>query len=289
LAIAVASILAICCLDAFGFVSRTLTLSIVGGGAAVAIVGFLDDRRSLTALVRLAVHIGAALWALAILGGLPALRFGDRLTTIGIVGNLLGVVSLVWSVNLFNFMDGIDGIAAAEAVFVAWGGALLSSISGTSASVSSAAIVVGAATLGFLIWNWAPAKIFMGDVGSGYLGYILAVLAIASAHDNPTALLTWLILGGVFFCDATVTLLRRLLRGEHVFMAHREHAYQWLARRWQSHSRVTTAVLVIDFCWLLPCALFATKYPAYAAWTVLVALAPVIAMVSMVGAGRVET
>ena len=191
--------------------------------------------------------------------------------------------------NLFNFMDGIDGIAAAEAVFLMGGGVLLSGISGTGAQTSNGAIVIGAASLGFLVWNWAPAKIFMGDVGSGYLGYVIAVLAIASARDNPTALLSWLILGGVFFCDTTVALARRLVRGEHLSQAHRSHAYQRLARRWQSHGRVTGAVLAIDVCWLLPCALFAIKHPALAAWTVLVALVPLALLVFLTGAGRSET
>lgn len=289
LAIAVATVLAVISLYACGLVSKALVLCLVVGGSAVAIVGFLDDRRSLPAIVRLSVHIGAALWALAILGGLPALRLGDRLTTSGTFGNVLGLAGIVWSINLFNFMDGIDGIAAGEAVFVAWAGALLSIVAGAGAEASGAAIVVGAAALGFLVWNWAPARLFMGDAGSGYLGYVLAVIAIASARDNPTALLSWLILGGAFFTDATVTLLHRLLRGERVFEAHRSHAYQRLARRWDSHSRVATAVLTVDFCWLLPCALFATKHPVLAGWAVVVALAPLVLLAFFTGAGRAET
>jgi len=140
-----------------------------------------------------------------------------------------------------------------------------------------------------LIWNWAPARIFMGDVGSGYLGYVIAVLAIASARDNPATLLSWLILGGVFFCDATVTLVRRLLRRDRVYEAHRSHAYQRLARRWQSHSRVTIAVMAINVCWLLPCALFATAHPQFALWSTLGAYAPLILLVLFTGAGGAET
>jgi Fuc2NAc and GlcNAc transferase len=165
------------------------------------------------------------------------------------------------------------------------GGALLAYISAAGAAAAQGTIVVAAAALGFLAWNWAPARIFMGDVGSGYLGYVVAVLAIASAVANPAALLSWLILGGVFFCDATVTLIRRFGRGERLSQAHRSHAYQRLARRWHSHARVTTAVLLIDCCWLLPLAVFAITHPELSAWTAVVALAPITLLVILLGAG----
>jgi Fuc2NAc and GlcNAc transferase len=167
-------------------------------------------------------------------------------------------------------MDGIDGIAAAEALFVVGAGALLSTVSASGITASYAAIVFGAACLGFLIWNWAPARIFMGDVGSGYLGYVIAVLGIASARDNPATLLSWLI------------------RGERAYEAHRSHAYQWLARRWHSHSRVTIAATAINICWLLPCALFAMAHPQFAAWSTVGAFTPLILLVLFTGAGRAE-
>jgi len=127
----------------------------------------------------------------------------------------------------------------------------------------------------------------MGDVGSGYLGYVIAVLALAAARENPVALWAWLILGGVFFVDATVTLLRRLLRGERVYEAHRSHAYQWLARRWGSHAKVTCAVLIVDVLWLLPCAVFAARRPGLAAATVIVAFTPLV-LLAMATSGRRE-
>jgi Fuc2NAc and GlcNAc transferase len=204
-------------------------------------------------------------------------------------GYVLGTLAVAWVNNLFNFMDGIDGIAAAEAVFIVGAGAFLYGVAAAATPAANAAIVVAMACLGFLIWNWPPARIFMGDVGSGYLGYVIAVLAIASARGNPTALLSWLILGGVFFCDATVTLVRRVLRRDRVHEAHRSHAYQWLARRWRSHSRVTMAVAVINLCWLLPCALFAAVHPRFAAWTTAIAWAPVLLLALFTGAGRAET
>ena len=289
IAIVIASAIALLLLGIRGAVEPALIVALLGGGLAVAIAGFIDDRRRLSAKTRLLVHLLAALVALVTLGGLPAIEIGNHLVRFGWGGYLLGTLAIVWVLNLFNFMDGIDGIAAAEALFMVGAGTLLSSVSATGITASYGAIVFGAACLGFLIWNWAPARIFMGDVGSGYLGYVIAVLAIASARDNPATLLSWLILGGVFFCDATVTLVRRLLRRDRVYEAHRSHAYQRLARRWQSHSRVTIVVMAINVCWLLPCALYASAHPQFALWSTIGALAPLILLVLFTGAGGAET
>jgi Fuc2NAc and GlcNAc transferase len=150
------------------------------------------------------------------------------------------------------------------------------------------AVIFAAACAGFLVWNWAPARIFMGDAGSGFLGFFLAVLALAAAREHPTALLVWLVLGGVFFVDATVTLARRLLRGERVQDAHRSHAYQWLSRRWRSHSKVTLAVLALNGMWLVPAAWVAARFPAQAGWVTLLALLPVTVVTVYAGAGKRE-
>jgi Fuc2NAc and GlcNAc transferase len=271
-----------------GAVDLNLLYALAGGGLAIALVGLADDRRSLSAATRLTVHFAAALWALLWLGGLPALRVGAHLISLGWAGCVLGALGIVWAVNLFNFMDGIDGIAASEAIFVALCGAVLNPLMGGNAGVGFAGLVLVAACGGFLLWNWPPARIFLGDVGSGYLGYVIVVLAVAATRDSPIALWVWLILGGAFFVDATITLLRRMLRNERVYEAHRSHAYQWLARRWGSHGKVTVAVLVVDLIWLLPCAVLAARLPAYAAAGVVVALAPLAVLAVAAGAGRRE-
>ena len=260
--------------------------SLAGGGLIVALVGFADDRRSLPPTVRLGVHFAAALWGLLCLGGLPPLDVGGQLFVLGWAGQVLGALGIVWTLNLFNFMDGIDGIAGSEAAFVGFSGAALTVLMRGEPGVSLCGLLLGAACLGFLRWNWPPAKIFLGDVGSGYLGYFIAVLAIAAARGRPASLWVWLTLGGVFFADASVTLARRMLRRERVHQAHRSHAYQWLARRWGSHRRVTVAVLFVNVLWLLPCGAFAALEPQYAAMTVLVALVPLGVFALAAGAGR---
>jgi Fuc2NAc and GlcNAc transferase len=128
----------------------------------------------------------------------------------------------------------------------------------------------------------------MGDVGSGFLGFSLGVLALGAARDDTAAPFVWLLLGGIFFVDATVTLARRLLRRERVYEAHRTHAYQWLARRWASHRRVTLVVIALDMIWLLPAAALATYYPRATPWLILCALGPLVVLALVVGAGRAE-
>ena len=279
LAIVIATMLTLTVLAVVGLLGLKLWAALTGGGLAIAFIGSLDDLRPVSAALRLSVHFAAGLWAIAWLGGLPGL---------GHFGELLALLGIVWVLNLFNFMDGIDGLAASEAVFIALGAIAPMLLCGAGAEVVAASLVLGGATLGFLVWNWPPARIFMGDVGSGYLGYVIAVLALASAASSPSAVWVWLILGAVFFVDATVTLLRRVARGASPHEPHRTHAYQWLARRWRSHAKVTIAVGLVNVLWLLPCAILAAVRPARLAWMLALALTPLVALAVAAGAGRVE-
>jgi glycosyltransferase WbpL len=288
LAIALAASAGFCVLYGFGAVHIGLLMALLGGGGAVAAVGFMDDRRPLSARVRFAVHLAAAIWAVAWLGGLPPLRLGTVVADLGWVGHVVAVLGIVWTLNLFNFMDGIDGIAASEAVFVGAAGGSLLLVGGLSPQVPSAALVFAAACAGFLPWNWPRARIFMGDVGSGYLGYVIAVLACAAARESAVAVWIWLVLGGVFFVDSTVTLVRRALRGERVHEAHRSHAYQWLARRWRSHRRVTVATIALNLLWLFPCALVATLFVDQSSWMVIGAFIPLVVLAVIAGSGKSE-
>ncbi|MBV8146030.1 MAG: glycosyl transferase, partial [Gammaproteobacteria bacterium] len=245
-------------------------------------------RRSVQPLMRLCVHFAAALWAVAWLKGLPPLLLGTQMAHPQWGGYVLAVLGIVWILNLFNFMDGIDGIAASEALFVVLAGAWLTLGGANAKGLALVDLTLAAACGGFLVWNWPPAKIFLGDVGSGYLGYMIAVFALSAGRDDSVALWVWLILGGAFFVDATVTLLRRVARGERVHQAHRSHAYQWLARRWGSHRNVTLAVLAANVVWLLPWAVLAEMFPNLAAGSVLAALVPLALVAAFIGAGRRE-
>lgn len=286
LATVVATTVALGGLALLGMLQSDLLVALGGGGGAVALIGFLDDRHSISVKVRLAVHFAAAVWALIWLDGLPPLQVGDEIVSLGWIGHVLGALGIVWVLNLFNFMDGIDGIAASEAVFIAAGGAAAMLLTGSVDSIPAVAIVFAAACLGFLLWNWPPAKIFMGDVGSGYLGYVIAVLAVAAAREHPAAIFVWLILGSIFFIDATVTLVRRLIRGKRAYEPHCSHAYQILARRWGSHRSVTLTVLLVNLLVLWPVAWWAIRHPSWAGLIAVAVLTGLGIAVVATGAGK---
>ncbi len=223
---------------------QPLGLALVGGGALVAGVGWLDDRYHLSSGVRLVVHFAAATWAVWLLGGLPEIRIGHHTLSLGPIGGIIAVVGVVWLLNLYNFMDGIDGLAGGIAVVAGLAGAVGLGMTATNGA-SLAALVAAAASLGFLVWNWHPARIFMGDIGSGLLGYWFAVIAIAGEQGGGPGIVGWMILLAVFVVDATVTLVRRMRRGERWAAAHRQHAYQRLSRAGWSHAGVSALALLL--------------------------------------------
>lgn len=226
-----------------------------GAGVIVALVGFLDDHHSIAARWRLLAHFAAAAWALTWLGGLPPLDLLGVTVSLGWAGHVLAAVYLAWLLNLYNFMDGIDGIAGLEAVTVGLGGALLYAPAAPGDPEWLLPALLAMAALGFLGWNWPPARIFMGDAGSGFLGMTLGVMSIIAAWRQPELLWSWIVLLGIFVVDATMTLLRRLQRGEKLYEAHSYHAYQRVARRLGAHRPVALTVGAINLFWLLPIAM----------------------------------
>jgi Fuc2NAc and GlcNAc transferase len=279
----------VCVLACLRLISVNAAIALVGGGLSIAVIGYVDDRVEVPARIRFVVHLAAALLIILLLGGVAE----QSLHTVGlhglIAGGIVGVLVLTWATNLFNFMDGIDGIAASEAVFVAASGAALYWLRGGDVGLSIAMLALAAAACGFLIWNWPPARIFMGDVGSGFLGFSIGALALAASQRGVVRIEVWAILSGVFLVDATLTLLRRLARGERWFEAHRMHAYQHLASRWKSHRPVTVLVISVNCLWLLPWAYAAAAVPIWAAWYMAAALVPLAIVLLFVGAGSRES
>ncbi|MED7667596.1 glycosyltransferase family 4 protein [Pseudomonas moraviensis subsp. stanleyae] len=235
-------------------VEGTSLLGVLGGGIIVAIIGFADDHGHIDAKWRLLGHFIAAAWTLYWLNGLAPIQLFGEMIDLSMIGSVLAAFFLVWMLNLYNFMDGIDGLASAEAISACLGMCLVYWWFGTTNLIWGPLTLIGAVA-GFFCWNFPPARIFMGDAGSGFLGFILGALALESAWVRPELLWCWIILLGVFIVDATLTLLRRLFRGEKVYQAHRSHAYQHASRRYQSHLAVTSIVVLINLLWLLPIAL----------------------------------
>ena len=228
-----------------GWIEWELAIALFGGGLMNAVVGWIDDHRDLPALTRFAVQFLSAAWAVFWLGGLPSLSVGFGSVSLSFVGSVLAVVGIVWAINLYNFVDGIDGLAAGEAVTTGVIGGLILVAMGHS-GLAMVSLLIAAASAGFLPLNWAPAKLFMGDVGSGLLGYLFAVLAIASENSGAVPLLIWLLLLGAFVFDATVTLFRRVARGERWYQAHHSHAYQRMVQAGRSHAQVSSMILIVN-------------------------------------------
>jgi Fuc2NAc and GlcNAc transferase len=269
---------------------------VLGLAAVLAAVGLRDDMAHLPARVRFGAQVAVCAGLLATLGDLPDLTLSAglqfQLTGWALVGLLL--LAGVWWINLFNFMDGIDGIAGMQGVFMLLAGAALSALSHPEAMSSSAWLLmlfVAAATAGFLLLNWPPAKIFMGDVGSTWLAFMVFALALLSVQSGWLSYATWLVLAAVFVTDATVTLLTRMLRGEPWYEAHRSHAYQRLSRRWQGdrkagHRSVILLVAAVNVLWLAPWAWACVQWPAGSVAFVVAAYLPVVAAALWLGAGR---
>jgi len=252
--------------------------------AAVAVVGWFDDRIGLPASTRLVVHVLSATWLLAC-------AF-DPLATFGVEGRAASIavycavaLAIVWGLNLYNFMDGIDGLAGSQGVFLGAAGAFLLWRHGLDVP-ATLMILSASATFGFLLHNWPPARIFMGDVGSGGLGFLFAAVPVATLGSDGPSIHAWVILWGTFLCDATITLARRMLRGEKLAQAHRGHAYQVLARRMGGHRPVTLWYCVINVVWLFPLAIVADSSLQAGRWACVLALAPLCIAAWILGGGR---
>ncbi|MFA0887630.1 MAG: hypothetical protein ACC613_00885 [Synergistales bacterium] len=230
---------------------RDTWLALIGGGGLVALVGWLDDRSGLAVGTRLLAHFVAVGWALFCLGGFPRLVFGSGQTLhLGLWGVPLVLVGGVWLVNLYNFMDGIDGLAAGEAVFVSAAAGAIGWVKGGE-SLTLALFALVAVVAGFLVWNWSPAKVFMGDIGSGFLGFVFLVFAITGEKIGSVPSLSWAVLLSVFAVDATLTLFRRIWKRENLSQAHRNHAFQLAVRNGHSHKAVTLSITALNIVILL--------------------------------------
>ncbi len=210
-------------------------LALLAAPAVVAAIGLADDIRSLPSVVRLTVHLAAA--AVVVWGGARGFAAAD-FAGARVLAAVLALVWLVGMTNAYNFMDGIDGLAGAQAVVAGVGWLVLGRIADEPTLALLGALIASACT-GFLLLNWPPARIFMGDVGSGFLGFTLAVMTVLGARHDSVLAACGLLLVWPFVCDATFTLGRRLIRGENILRAHRSHVYQRLVMAGLSHRRVT--------------------------------------------------
>lgn len=217
----------------------------LGLAAVVCAIGAADDRRSLSVQLRLGLFLLASLLLATLYLPKDAGWF-----YLGILA-----VALAWLVNAFNFMDGIDGIAALQCALVAAALALLAVLNGADAAYVTVAFSLAGAYTAFLFFNWPPARVFMGDAGSLFAGFCLGWLGLWGVVEAYIGMVPWLLLMSPFLLDTALTLALRVLRRERLTEAHSQHVYQRLARRFDSHQRVDFALCALQCLWLIPLSL----------------------------------
>ena len=273
--------LALSCAAYAQLVSTHVFLGLLSG-ILVAGVGLVDDIRPLSWKIRVPAHFISAVWSIFWVG-FPVLVIFDLNLDLGLAGEIFGVIALVWLLNIYNFMDGIDGIAAGETVFVCAAAIILSS-GREFQDWPLVYLILLAVSSGFLIINWPGAKVFMGDAGSGFLGLMLGIFALAM---SDLTVWTWMILLGWFITDACLTILVRLLRGENITESHSMHAYQHLTRT-LGNVQTLIVILAVNVLWLLPVALLSEFFPAYGFLLLLLASLPLSVAQFFCGAGQLQ-
>ncbi len=198
-------------------------------GLILVVIGLIDDIWRVNPKIKIIFQVLTSLLAIFFLGGLQKVDLGLFIIENKYILSVFAIIGIVWAINLFNFLDGIDGYLGSEVVFISLSISLL--------CLNSIVISLGAITLGFLIWNWQKAKIFIGDVGSTLLGFNIAVFAIYFQNMDKTSILVWIILSSVFWFDATLTLYRRFKNKEKLSIAHKKHAYQRIVQAGFSHQK----------------------------------------------------
>lgn len=263
----------------------TSEFQILAVSLAVAIIGLMDDRRHVDFRLRLIVQFTAVSAVMAGIGGIPQSAIFGLVTGGYAVVWIFFALTLLWMTNLYNFMDGIDGFAGVQTCVVGFAATGLLAY-GEDYGLALLCLFLASGGAGFLVWNWPPARIFMGDVGSGFIGFTLGVIAIFSIIHESMSLWSWLLLMGCFIVDATLTLLRRVAAGEPWYQAHCTHAFQKAARKFGTHQRVTFGLLLINVIWLLPLATLATIHPEYGVYLAATGLIPLGILAHWLGAGK---
>ena len=257
-------------------------LVLFGGGLIMAVTGFLDDILELKASIRFIIQFFAVGWGLYWIGGIPSTVFFERLPVLYAIANAVAVVALVWFINSFNFIDGIDGLATSGATFfsLSIGGYFL--WQGIE-PYGSLLIVLAASSLAFLCFNWPPAKMFLGDAGSNFFGYLFGAMVLITVKNGNLSIWTWLIILAYLITDTTTTTFLRLCLVKGWYHTHRSHAYQNLARVLDNHKFVTCLITGINVFYLLPLAYLSIQYQQYAWLAFAASVIPILGFVLKYG------
>lgn len=253
--------------------SDNLLLMLGVGGGVASLLGFIDDIKSIRARIKLIIQLLLSSWVSYCL-------YLDNLLFLNWMPLFLTIPAflffMVWIINAYNFMDGVDGMAASGAIFTSLTLALVLSLTGSSVELIAIFILMAALISGFIFFNWPPASIFMGDAGSVFLGYIFGSLLLFTSLNGYISIWIWLTVFGYFFADTTVTQIVRVISIKKWYLPHRSHAYQNLARITGSHLKVTSGVTLYNIIWILPLTLLSALKPEMSVIISMLAICPAL-------------
>ena len=251
----------------------------------VLIIGSIDDLKKIGVYKRLLVHTFSAIvivYYFQIADNSFSVDFNSQSSYIIFFAS---VVLSMWLMNLYNFMDGIDGYAATESIFVALSASLIAYLNNPSSHIYMYLLGFGAANIGFLIRNWHPAKIFMGDTGSISTGCIFAFFIFYSGSESVISIYTWLILLSIFVSDATYTLFVRIVTKKNITKPHLTHAFHIITSSKKSQIFTVKALIFVNILWVSPMAMLSTIYSNYHIMIAFVVYFPILLYLIKIGAG----
>tara|TARA_B100001996_G_C18620955_1_gene577697 strand:+ start:267 stop:1292 length:1026 start_codon:yes stop_codon:yes gene_type:complete len=243
-------------------ISVEITKSIVIGLIFITTIGLIDDYHNLSASIRIIAYLVGSGFSLHLIGGLEFVSINENTFYLGNIGYFFGVIFLVWLTNLYNFMDGTDGFAAIQTICVSLFCFFLFFLS-ENLPFYIIMLCMASTTIGFLYWNWAPAKIFMGDAGSCTIGFLFGLFCIYTENEEIISITVWAILLAPFIGDATFTLLKRIANSARWYEAHNSHAYQKLYQHGFSHNQLALGLFAANIFLIWPLGYFAYTYEKY--------------------------
>jgi len=258
------------------YINHEILLSIIIGAIFATIFGFVDDLVDIRTESKLVFQIFLGGWILYLFAKGLQVKLGILDGYSFWLFVVVCLFFLVWFLNAFNFMDGIDGMLASGSLLIALSsGLIILTLKGANENTFLLFLLIPIC-FGFLLFNFPPASIFMGDSGSLFLGYLIACLVLKTIVDNDMDFWTWLILLGHFLTETTLTSVMRIKLTKKWFAPHRSHAYQNLARLFNSHKKVTLYSIFFHLIWLLPIAFISAFKPEFGFLLYLLAIFPVI-------------
>ena len=251
----------------------------------IAIVCIIDDFKEINIFVRLLAQFFSALLIVYYFQISDDGNFRNYLNQEFFLIIILSIILSMWLMNLYNFMDGIDGYAVSECIFVSFSSALIIYLNNEDSILSLYLVGLGLSSIGILVRNWHPAKIFMGDTGSVSIGFFFSFFIFYSASESMISIYTWLILLSIFISDSTYTLFVRIVTKKNITQPHLTHAFHLLASNKNSQVFVTKRMIILNIFWVLPMAVLSNFYMNYNVVITFIAYVPMVVYLIKIGAG----